>query len=341
MSSEKKFNLMTYNIQDMHDLFDRKKKCMKEDEHSVCRIKNINQLIRNVDPHILGVIEAPSQFWRRKLFRWHPGLQKMGFRDVFSDDHDEELKCIPDLQTKHALAIFYRNPLQVVSVNQSDTFYKPWTEDIDDDSIEELISFERIPLEVRFHNSDTGKEFLVILIALKSKFVNQPTDIIRFHTLALANRKKLLAQAKKIRERLEYFMDREPDLPIVLMGDFNDSPQLDSYEKQLGISALETMMGSVFEPDRIFHNVLSHWRKDPVRSKELYSAIFQDPVVHNHRARKVWIDHILLSPHFLTENSYFSLEKGSGKIINQGEAAKASSDHFPLSCRIACHTDLP
>jgi len=324
--TRKRLHLMAYNIQDMHNLFDDKKMCLKEDEGSIKRIESINQIILNVKPHILGVVEAPNQQWRNNQFRHQSSLKSLDLKVVSANQESSE---------KHALAIFYREPLMVVAVDEHKDFYQPWTEDIDDDSIEELVSFDRIPLEVRFRNSDTGKEFLVIFVALKSKYVNQPTDIIRFHTLALANRKKLLAQSKKIRERLELLLDEKPDLPIILMGDFNDSPGLDSYEKQIGISALETLMGSVFEPDRIFHNVFSHWRKDPDLARKLFSSSFIDPIVCNSQPRRVWLDHILLSPHFRSRQEDMSHVVESSMIYNDSSKAKMASDHFPVVCHLA------
>jgi endonuclease/exonuclease/phosphatase family metal-dependent hydrolase len=119
------------------------------------------------------------------------------------------------------------------------------------------------------------------------------------------------------------------------MGDFNDSPELDSYEKQLGLSALETLMGSVFEPDRIFHNVFSHWRTDSELSRKLFSSEFVDPIVCNSRPRKVWLDHILLSPHFRSRQESMSHVVDSSMIYNDTSNAKLASDHFPVACDLA------
>ena len=89
-------------------------------------------------------------------------------------------------------------------------------EDIDEDTIDEVLRFERKPLEVLFKVN--GKELLIILIAFKSKGVFITANFHKYQSIALANRKKLYGQAKKVRERLDLLLNENPEKN--LNGDF-------------------------------------------------------------------------------------------------------------------------
>jgi len=79
----------------------------------------------------------------------------------------------------------------------------------------------------------------------------------------------------------------------------NDGPEFDIYAALLGGAFLEPIMGSVWDPKRVFHN--AHAGVPP---KERWTIDFKDRVVNPLTESKYgtptelrsWIDHILLSP---------------------------------------------
>ncbi len=314
------YRIATYNIENMRNLF--KKGALTSESRD--RAAAIARVIKANAPDILGIVEADDNPKNHKLFLDSQGLFDMGYRFVKSVHK----------RSRQDLLFYYRRPFEPISVDEQIDFYKQWTEDIDADGIEEVCKFERKPLEVRFINSESNVELLIILIAVKSKGVFSVSDLVTHQHLALANRKRQYAQAKKIRERLDRLIDTEPNLPVVVLGDFNDEPGLDSVERLLGVSALETMMGSVFEPERIFHNALSHMCKKPALKKDLWTTEYPDLIVQNLQKHKGWLDHILASPNMLRPECAARIVPASGRVAEKNTDARAASDHYMVFCDI-------
>ncbi len=313
------YKIMSYNIEYMKKLFS-KNKIM---EGGRPRLENIAQVIKSIDPHILGIVEASNKVKHHELFINDPDLLNGGYQLV----KGEENRGAQDL------VIYYKDPFEVIAVDDNLEFYDPWLEDIDDDGIQELCDFERKPLEVLFRIKETDIQFQMILILGKSKGVFSVNDLMVYQKLALANRKKLFAQAKKIRSRLDQIMSREKPLPVIVMGDMNDEPGMDEYEKQIGASSIETLMGSIFDPKKIMHNTLWHLTMND-HNHELWTTEFPDMIVDNRKNHRAWLDHILVSPDMLNGNSRFRYVTDSGAIGKKDEISKASSDHYPVYCSV-------
>ena len=120
--------------------------------------------------------------------------------------------------------------------------------------------------------------------------------------------------------RVESLMDSQPELPLIVMGDFNDDPGMDSYERFLGASSVETVMGSIYEPDRILHNALWHITKTD-RAKELWTMAYPDLIIRNMDLHRAWLDHIFISPGMLDQSAVLKYVMDSGQIAEKDEAA--------------------
>jgi len=70
------------------------------------------------------------------------------------------------------LVIYHRPPFQVVSIDDSGAFYEPWTEDVDEDEVQERFRWERRPLEVVFELAAGGPRIRLVLVHTKSKGVS-------------------------------------------------------------------------------------------------------------------------------------------------------------------------
>jgi len=311
--------LMSYNIEYMKKLFSKNK--IRKDSKS--RLEKIASVIKSLDPHILGIVEASNKQKHHELFVNDPEFLNGRYQIV----KGEEIRGSQDL------VFYYRDPFEVVEVDANIDFYAPWLEDIDDDGIQELCDFERTPLEVLFRIKGTDIRFYVILILGKSKGVFTVNDLMAYQRFALSNRKKLYAQAKKIRRRLDQIMAIDNPVPVIVMGDMNDEPGLDEYQKMVGASSIETLMGSVFEPEKVMHNTLWHLSASD-HNNELWTAEFPDQIVANRRNHRVWIDHILVSPDMLSEKNKLRYVAESGNICKKDEIAKAASDHYPVYCTL-------
>lgn len=311
------YRIASYNIENMRRMFKRNRFIDSE----LARGEASASTLAAVAPHIAGIIEASEKRGDHQHFLDNSALAQFNFK-IAQSSHK---------RGKQDLILYYRDPFEVVSIDDHYEFYTDWLEDIDGDTIKEQLHFERKPLEVRFRDTTTGKEFLVILVSLKSKGVFSITDIHLYEHIALANRKKQFGQAKKIRSRLEQIMTEEPDLPFIVMGDVNDEPGLDYFQRIVGAGTVETLMGDLFHPEQILHNALYHF-KQTGREKELWTTEFPDRIVANFQFHRAWLDHIFVSPSMMKPNTPVKLVPESGDIGEKTDLAKSASDHFPVFC---------
>ncbi len=310
--------VMSYNIENMRKLFLNN----QFSPDSIEKVNSLEKIISCQQPHILGIVEASNKIKDHEFFIENTRLSDLGYK-VGKSNHK---------RGRQDLIFYYRDPFEILSIDENIKFYESWAEDIDQDGIEELCEFERKPLEILFRLKGTEISILVILVATKSKGVFSVNDLINHQYLALANRKKLLAQSKKIRSRVDQLMEEQPDLPLIVMGDFNDDPGMDSYEKILGASAIETVMGSVFEPEKILHDTLWHWSKTD-KNRDLWTTEYPDLIVQNYGLHKAWLDHIFISQNLLSASSKFRYMMNSGEIIPKDDDANLVSDHFAVYCK--------
>jgi exonuclease III len=315
----KRFRIASYNVENMNKLFNKKTGFSAD-----AKQKNtaLSSTMHNMKADIAGIIESDYKLENLELFVKQSQLSKLNYHIAKS----------PVDRGKQDLVFFYRDPFEVISIDENISFYNDWYEDIDADGIIEKLGFQRKPLEVLFRNKDNGTEFLIILVSFKSKGVFSAVDLYKYEHLALANRKKLFAQSKKVRERVENLMIESPELPFIVMGDINDEIGLDHFQKMLGASAVETIMGNIFRPNRILHNTLWHLI-DEKRPDKVWSVDYPEPIVGTDRRHKSLIDHIFVSPSMITENAKMKLVAESGTVFNE-KVANDASDHLPVFCEV-------
>lgn len=315
------FTLMTYNIKWMNKMFQNGQ--VKESKQE--QAESVGAVISSIRPHILGICEAANDRAEHEHF----------IERYLNNEYSVSMGSSRGGQN---LVYYYRAPVQEVSVDSGISYYNPWATDIDDDGLKEQHKWERKPLEAVFKLGVEGPNLRGILVHAKSKIVASIVDLYDFEKIALANRKKMVAQAMHLRTRLDNLLTQDNALPLVVMGDMNDGPGLDPFEKMVGNSFVETTMGSVFEPHKILHNALC-WMAQASSKKikdQLWTTDFPDPIVSvpfggKHR---VWLDHILLSQDTLTANNPIRYIMNSGRIGEKNQIARKASDHYPVYCTI-------
>lgn len=313
------YTVMSYNIERMREIFQRNRirpECQ-------VRAQAIVDTIRAGAPHILGIVEASDKLADHEHLIGTTALGELGYQVVKSKKK----------RGKMDLVMYCRPPFEPISIDANVAFYDDWIEDIDQDSIDEVLRFERKPLEVQFRLQGTGKELMVILISLKSKGVFSVADIHQYEHLALANRKRLFGQSKKIRQRLNLLLEEDPCRAIVVMGDLNDELGMDYFQRMVGASAVETITGDIHAPEKILHNALWHLKRKGLQGG-LWTNEYPDPIVHNLRKHRAWLDHIFLSPGMRLPDAPIRYIEESGEVAEKDEAALLASDHVPVRCRI-------
>jgi len=308
------YTICTYNVQHMNNMFE----LGAVKQNYVDRAEVIATVIKRIDPHVLALSEAANADEEHQYFIDH-----------FLDGRWSVVSGRS--RGRQNLVYYIREPFQEVSVDDADNYYDPWDSDVDNDSVTEHFRWERKPLEAVFRigNTPDAERIRFINVHAKSKGIFDVVDLARFDTISMGNRKKLIAQATRLRQRLNALRTGPDALPVVVLGDMNDGPGLDPYERKLGKSFVETVMGSVFHPDQIFHNALLH-----IPADDRWTADFQDPIVSHPFgfSHRVWIDHILVSPDLADSGSPFRLLPESGTIDSRDSVAREASDHFAVSC---------
>lgn len=214
----------------------------------------------------------------------------------------------------------------------------PFLEDTDGDGLKEQHKFERKPLYVELKTSN-GKVFRVVGVHLKSKGIFDALEWTAWWAKADGNRKKILAQCNRLREEfLIPYLDDDTttDIPLILCGDINDGPGMDTSEMKLQSSGIERLMGVVWKPRYILSNALFESLPSKEQAKmnfsEIYTASFRDPMFGNYR--KSWIDHILYTKkHGGWVKDAFIHHKMTDDIPIYKKYPGAS-DHRPVSCTI-------
>jgi len=320
-SPTKTYRIASYNVENMSKIFSNSNTF--SEKYSDKR-KAISSTLHNMRADILGIIEGENKIENLEYFIANTQLSNMNYKVAKSSEN----------RGKQDLVFFYRNPFEIVTIDENIVFYEDWYEDIDSDGIKEELKFERKPLEILFRNKDTNKELLIILVSFKSKGVFTSVDFYKYEHLALANRKKLYAQSKKVRQRINEILNSRPELPFIVMGDINDEIGLDHFQKMLGASAVETIMGDIFHPDKLMHNALWHLIEEK-GIDNIWTVEYPEPIVDNDKSHKSLIDHIFVSPSMLNSNSPIRLVENSGSVFDEKVAMEAS-DHLPIYCEITC-----
>ena len=112
--------------------------------------------------------------------------------------------------------------------------------DVDTDAAPEQITWSKPPLEIAL-TIPTGRVIRLIGVHAKSKAPHGARNDAEASRMSIENRRKQLAQCIWLRKRVDAHLEAGDDL--IVLGDFNDGPGLDEYEKLFGRSGVEIVLG--------------------------------------------------------------------------------------------------
>lgn len=333
-----------YNVEWMKDLFSRDGTPKQvgqgstEDQKDADRSVLLADVVQAMNPDILGIVEGPdtlksgNKTASKQLEAWCQlhGLDA-NYKGVhgFASGGQQEL-C----------ALYRKNKVHVVHKPEKKASKHPFNEPFLVDTTESLIKAQykhyRQPLELSVRKAnDTSAELGRIIVAhTKSKGIFDAVDMARFEQLSERNRRKLYAECFSIRERCDQWLEKDPNLKLIVAGDINDGFGLDYYEQRFSRSAVEILLGSVWEPEKILRQVLPRprigrygWTPSSSRYKDRLTG----------DQFNVLIDHVLVSRSVKFENSLIwnPYLKGAPTEVKELKAKlKDASDHFPVSVDI-------
>ncbi|MEP2681526.1 MAG: endonuclease/exonuclease/phosphatase family protein [Sulfitobacter sp.] len=326
--------IATYNVEWFASLFDDDNQLYDDGEWSsryqVTRAQQtaaLGLVFGALDADAVMVIEAPNQGRRQstvaalKHFAARFALRAREAVMGFSNDTEQEIALLYDpdkLTARHA-------PLAAADAPRFDQTLRI---DLDVDATEDAVVFSKPPLELEV-TTKTGFAFQMIGAHLKSKAphgAKSEADVLR---IAIANRRKQLAQAIWLRRRIDTHL--AADRPVMVMGDLNDGPGLDEFESLFGRSSVEIVLGegaaALFDP---------HAKQALSRRLGAAPTSARFWIAPEERFLQALLDYIMVSPQIRARDARWRIwhpmdDPACWQNVALRDALLAASDHFPVT----------
>lgn len=299
--------------------------------------QRVGKVITEIGPDILTVQEGPSRISELGVFV----DRFLGGAYAIHGPAGKGQQKLYTLVSKTGGAV---GSVERIVAEHGFDFEDSWDVDLDRDLVLDSYGFTRPPLALRVRLHD-GRSLRLLNIHAKSKYVQSAQSMWRdparrqeFVELAVKVRKRISAEALRIREYLDTCFAAERDPWIVVTGDFNDGPGIDYFEKRyLTHNVAGLIAGSPFRPARM----LRHGFVDQVAEADNWTADFFDFIAEEQR--KVLLDHIMLSAGLYWDAH--GKQRVSGTIEHRifeahakpsapGDRERRTSDHRPQSVTI-------
>jgi len=348
--------IATWNICWFAHLFDQDDRLCDDLEWSAMydvprrrQAEAIAAVLALVDADLFAIIEAPdtgkTQSSVRALegFAAWAGLRQIRAVTGFRSDTEQEITLLYDPRAVAAAHDPVGQPLAPANVLPEITFTGAprfdgiYPLDLDGDGDIDVHRFSKPPLETRVHLFGPDRHLRLIAVHAKSKAphgADGPADAAR---ISLENRRKQLAQCAWLRARVDEHLDLGDDL--VVLGDFNDGPGLDKYERVFGRSGVEVVIGAGPDPTRrlvtpYLDTVAGPARRNPAQSRPATARFYKRETGGFLNAL---LDFVMLSPGLAAAtrpawriwHPFDDAECFGDPALRQ--ALLDASDHFPVS----------
>ncbi|WP_102108774.1 endonuclease/exonuclease/phosphatase family protein [Oceaniglobus roseus] len=330
--------IATYNVEWFDSLFDRHDRLIEDNAWSArwnvtrrAQAMALGVVFATLDADAVMVIEAPDHGRRRSTVR---ALERFAARFRlrarkaligFPNDTQQEIALMYDpdvLEARH-------DPQAAPDVPRFDTSFLL---DLDTDARPEAVVWSKPPLEVALRSA-AGKELRLIGVHAKSKAPRDaPTPEAALRD-AIANRRKGLAQCIWLRARVDRHLAAGE--PLIVLGDFNDGPGLDEYEKLFGRSGVEIVLGEngaarLFDPHA--HAILARRGGAAPTSARFW-------IREEERWLQALLDYVMVSPDLMAHDPRWRIwhpfeDAACFRDSALREALLTASDHFPVTLDI-------
>lgn len=332
--------LASYNVEWFFALFDDDNRLLYDAEPSRrykttrrAQIEALGAVFQAMDADAVMVIEAPDSNKDRSTvaaleqFAADFGLRANKAVVGFRNHTRQQIALMYDPTTVTA----HHDPQQGTGVMPA-PFDGEFRVDLDVDGQPDSIQFSKPPLEIAL-KTKAGAALRLIGVHAKSKAPYGAKNKAEEIQIAIANRRKQLAQCIWLRARVEEHLTRGED--VVVMGDFNDGPGLDEYEKLFGRSGVEVVLGEsgencLYDP----HAHLGLTRK--LGGMPTTSRFY---IAHEKRFFGALIDFIMVSAKLRARAPKWRIwhpfdDPALYKQTSLREALLTASDHFPVTMDI-------
>lgn len=204
--------------------------------------------------------------------------------------------------------------------------------DLDLDGQPDMVNWAKPPLEVAARAAG-GRAFRLIGVHAKSKAPHGARTEAEIMRLSIENRRKQLAQCVWLRERIDTHLDAGESL--IVLGDLNDGPGLDEYEKLFNRSGVEIVLGEdrrvpMFDPHA--HMVMS-------QRFGVMPATARFAMPPDGHYLSALLDYIMVSPDLMARRPAWRIwhpfdDPECFRDTDLRSALLAASDHFPVTLEI-------
>ena len=325
--------LATYNVEWFSNLFNDAGRLMDDAEWSgrydIKRFQQIEALgivFNALDADAVMIIEAPDGHRKRdgvaalETFAETMGLRARRAVMGFVNDTQQEIAFLfdPDKMTVE------HDPRGDPRFDQN---YKI---DLNVDAAPEKVRWSKPPLELAVE-IESGTRLRLIGVHAKSKAPHGARSKSEAMRIAIENRRKQLAQCIWLRERVDDHLDAGENL--VVLGDFNDGPGLDEYEKLFGRSGVEIVLGGDGDTPLFDPHAAAKVTDGPAPASARFWLADQK------RWMETLLDYVMVSPELVPKASNWRIWHPSedARIAETPELAQAllvASDHFPVTVEL-------
>jgi hypothetical protein len=339
--------LATYNVEWFNALFDDHGRMLTDREPSTRykttrgeQLAALAIVFTALDADGITIIEAPDTNGKRSTTRAletyarATGLRARKAIIGYPSDTEQEIAFLYDPDRLTARHDPIGDPATSNGSTDSPRFDTTFRYDLDADSISETIRFSKPPLELAV-TTKAGTRLRLIGVHAKSKNPHGAVGREAQLRLSIENRRKQLAQCLWLRQRVESHLDAGDSL--IVMGDFNDGPGIDEFEKLFGHSGVEIVLGTTPDPSRQL--------TDPHAGMALQSKVGFAPttarfyLAPQKRYFEALLDFIMLSPDLAARGPDWRIwhpfnDPRIMEIPELREALLQASDHFPVTVDI-------
>ncbi len=344
--------IATYNVAWFDLLFDDNGQFLEDGQGSGLRdvtraeqIAALGHVFQRLKADAVMVIEAPSTTARRSTVTALTGfaeafdLRTRAVLTGFISDTQQQIALMYDpdrLRVRHDPR---GSPTGKKGSRSAPRFDGVFRIDLDVDGQPDKVTWSKPPLEVAARPMRPGagrvagqRSFRLIGVHAKSKAPHGARSEAEILRVSIENRRKQLAQCIWLRERIDAHLAAGEAL--IVLGDFNDGPGLDEYEKLFNRSGIEIVLGEdrkipLYDPHA--HMVMA--QRFGVMPA---TARFMMPDGHYLSAL---LDYIMLSPDLMSLRPAWRIWHPFDDPECYGDpvlraALLAASDHFPVSLDI-------
>lgn len=340
--------IATYNVEWFSALFDDRDRLFLDDKPSgrykvTCgaQAEALGIVFTALDADAVMVIEAPDTDKRRSTvkalehFASEAGLRARKALWGFDSDTQQEIALLFDPDVLDAEHDPRGQATGARGVEEAPRFDGKFRMDLDTDDTPETITFSKPPLEVEAVSKATGNRFRMIGVHAKSKAPHGARGHDEIMRVSIANRRKQLAQCIWLRQRVAAHLSAGD--PLIVLGDFNDGPGLDEYEKLFGRSGVEVVLGVDEAADAQLHDPHAREALNLRTGTRPVSARFY--IAHRKRYLSALLDYIMVSPDLAAREGAWRIwhpfdDPECYRTQELREALLTASDHFPVTLDI-------